>query len=217
MGPLLVKVRLPARGCPLAAQTRRFPGISVRHLETAHLEAGGFVEVLEVQGAGRHAFLEALQASPAFQGVEQVWEEGTRLICRVAMTSPCIRSALARNGWVPHDAEVRDGWETMGVLARDATDGRGLLQYLEKTHPGFELVRLAETDGLPHDLRDAKARCGLTQRQSEILQRAAAEGYFEPARTATAAQIAGQMGIDRSSFSRQLRGALRKLVAGLAD
>ncbi len=217
MGLLLVEVRLSTRGCPLAAQTRHFPDVAVRHLETAHLEDGGFVEVLEVRGPSRQAFLESLKGHSAFRTVEQVWDGDGRLVCRIAMASPCVRSTLAQHGWIPHRAEVRDGRETLAILARDAAEGRNLLRHLGTTHPGFELLRLAGAEGMPADFRDRTAGCGLTPRQSEILQRAAAEGYFDAARSASGAQIARRLGIDRSTFSRQMRGALRKLVATISE
>lgn len=191
--------------CPVSVASGHFPEAEVRYVESARLDGESFIELVEVTGAQAKDLIDAARA-------EVVEHRPGRTLCRVTMRGACLRAAIAREGAIPLEVRVRNGHETASVLVRDAAEARALVDALRVRYEGVELLRMAPFDSS----RSSAPEEELTPRQQEILAAAVAGGYFAQARPQTAGELAKSLGIDRSTFTRQLRCALRKVLAAYA-
>jgi predicted DNA binding protein len=93
---------------------------------------------------------------------------------------------------------VRDGWYELDFTGtREEFDA--FRAGVEASGFRHELVSLVETSG-----RDTKNEL-LTERQREMLEAALREGYFEVPRDCTLAELADEIGVDKSTASGVLR------------
>lgn len=191
--------------CPVSVASSRFPQAEVRYVESARLEGEDFLEVVEVTGPEAPALIQAVRA-------EIVERRGDRHLCRVTMRGSCVRAAIARHGSIPLEVKVRDGHETASVLVRDPDEARRLVDAMRARYGDVLLLRMCPFDSAAGGDRQEE----LTPRQREILSAAVAGGYFANARPQTAGELASRLGIDRSTFTRQLRSALRKVLVSYA-
>lgn len=201
---LLVQVRVRSGQCPVSAASVRYPEAEVRYVESARLEGESFLEVVEVTGAQAGALVEAMRG-------DLVMRHDGRHLCRVTVRGgACVRGAIASQGCIPLEVRVRDGQEVASVLVRDAVEARSLVEGMRARYEDVHVLGIH-----PYEPDDHGAD-GLTGRQREVLTAAVSSGYFAASRRQSATQLAAGLGIDRSTFTRHLRSALRKILAGYA-
>ncbi len=207
---LLVDIRVRPGTCPLAESTRGRAGVELRYVEMARLDGDSFAEIVEVRGDRAVEFVRDAARDVDITAID---EAPGRIVCRAIMGGACVRSDLARRGWIPIAMTIQDGVERVTVPVRDADEARELVAYARERYPGAEVARVAPHAHLSLPvLSDGAGARALTRRQREVLNRAIEGGYFEADRALTAGDIAHAMGIHPSTFGRHLRAALRKVL-----
>ncbi|MFQ6013254.1 MAG: helix-turn-helix domain-containing protein [Thermoplasmata archaeon] len=215
MTSLLVEFRVASDPCPLVRLTSEFEDVEVEYLDMARTSGDAFLEVFEVRGPRAEAFRDTLMTADGISDVQVREEAPDRQVCQGVIALPCIRTLLARQGWMPSKVVAAGGLETISVSVGDLDEARDLVNFAQANYPTFELSRITSQGALPIvSGRDAWA-VSLTARQEEVLRRAISEGYFDARRRKSAKEIAGGMGIDRSTFARHLRAAMKKVVSNL--
>lgn len=117
---------------------------------------------------------------------------------------------------------------SMTVTAEEATvtvempTESAVRRFVESLRSDYRTVELVGRHELDRPSTARTERLGaltaeLTDRQREILQVAYFSGYFEDPRETTGAELAEQLGINRSTFHRTLRAAERASFAALLD
>lgn len=203
--------------CPLVSLTQEFKDVEVEYLEMARLSGSDFLELFEVRGPQAREFGEAVLGSQRICKVQVVEEAPDRLVCQGVIGVRCIRSLLASHGWIPLKVRASQGLETVSVAVNDFEEARDLVNYVKANYSDFELSKITSRGvSGPASRRDLKA-FGLTDRQEEVLRKALSGGYFDLYRKRSAKEIASTMGIDRSTFTRHLRIALKKVLTDLLD
>ncbi|WP_336345230.1 PAS domain S-box protein [Halalkalicoccus ordinarius] len=96
---------------------------------------------------------------------------------------------------------------------------RRFVESLRSDYRTVELVGRHDLDrpSMARSERQGAATAELTDRQQEILQVAYFSGYFEDPRETTGAELAEQLGVNRSTFHRTLRAAERASFASLLE
>lgn len=215
MTSLLLEFQVRSDLCPLVNLTETFRDNEVEYLEMARVASQEFLEVFEVRGPNLEGFREAAQETPGMARFEVVEEGADRLVCQAVVGSRCIRTLLASHGWIPLRVRASEGHESVAVAVKDLDEARQVVDLVRETYHDFELSRIVpggrQGFGPPRMLDGF----GLTRRQKQVLMRALTAGYFDARRGKTATEIASNMEIDRSTFSRHLRLGLRKILAEL--
>lgn len=203
--------------CPLVSLTEEFEDVEVEYLEMARLSGEDFLELFEVRGPQAREFGRAIISARGICRVSIVDEAPDRLVCQGVIGVRCIRSLLASQGWIPLKVRASRGLETVAVAVSDFDEARDLVNFVKANYSDFELSRITSR-GVPAPIsrRDLKS-FGLTERQEEVLRKALSGGYFDVYRKRTAKEIASSMGIDRSTFTRHLRIALKKVLSDLLE
>ncbi|MFA5861011.1 MAG: helix-turn-helix domain-containing protein [Candidatus Thermoplasmatota archaeon] len=211
---IVLDVHVPCGQCPLSARAREFGGIELRYVESVRMPERGHIEILEVRGERLDAFVASLSDGnriPQFRVLEQTPEH---VVCQALIQSACVRTAVAEEGGVPLAVRVRDGIESITLLAQDEEHARSLVMALRRRYGSAEIVRVGHDAGSLLTAREVQRT--LTTRQEAILTAAFEAGYFDRSRALTGSEIAKDLKMDRSTFSRQLRSALRALLSPYA-
>ena len=113
---------------------------------------------------------------------------------------------LREVGVIPHTPfEVRDGWVDWTLECT-----RGKIR---------DLIQKFKEENIPHRLvstRSVSSRL-LTERQSEVFEVAVREGYYDMPRRITLTEMAGLLGIAKSTLSSQLQRMESTIVHTFAD
>lgn len=208
---IVLKVNVPCGHCPLSARAREFGGVELRYIESVRMPERGHIEIVEVRGERLDAFVASLAKGnrlPHFRVLEKTQDH---VVCQAFIQSACVRTAVAEEGGVPLAVRVRDDVESITLLAQDEEHARSLVMALRRRYGSAELVRLGHDVGPLLTAREVTRT--LTSRQEAVLAAAYDAGYFDRSRARTGSEIARGLNIDRSTFSRQLRSALRALLA----
>ncbi|MFQ5908007.1 MAG: helix-turn-helix domain-containing protein [Thermoplasmata archaeon] len=214
MASLLVEFRVASDRCPLIRLTREFESVEVEYLDMAQTSGDAFLEVFEVRGPRAVAFGEALASTKGVSQV-QVQEEGSdKIVGQGVIAQRCVRRVLAQDGWMPSKVVAAGGKETISVFVSDLDEARDLVNHVQNQYPSFELAKIT-SQGSGARAFGRAGGFGLTRRQEEVLRRAISEGYFDSHRRKSAKEIADRMGVDRSTFARHLRAALKKVLSNL--
>ncbi len=213
----MVEFKVKSDLCPLVSLTQAFEDVQIEYLEMARVSGEQFVEVFEARGPVITDFRDAVMSASGITKVQVMEETPNTLVCQAVIGSRCIRTLLAQHGWIPLRVMASKGRESVAVAVNDLEGARDLVNFVKGNYSDFELSKIVSRGALGissrHELRDF----GLTSRQEEILKRALTAGYFDPYRKKTAKEIAQDMEIDRSTFSRHMRGALKKLLSELLE
>ncbi len=216
MASLLVEFRVASDGCPLVRLTRDFENVEVEYLDMARTSGDAFLEVFEVRGSRAGAFRDALMTAEGISQIQVKEEASDRIVGQAVIALRCIRTVLAQDGWMPSRVLAAGGLETISVSVSDLDEARDLVNHVQAHYPSFELARITSQGSGGFAFGKAGGG-GLTARQEEVLRRALSEGYFDSRRRKSAKEIADDMGIDRSTFARHLRAAMRKVLSNLVD
>lgn len=154
----------------------------------------------------------AFEQDPSVTKLRRVIELDDRQLYSVDQQGEDIKAdayqRLVDQGCVIRNAVVdHDGW-IIQVAYPDRESLAEFLDYCENRDIEFELRRLLTED----DSSVASGEFGLTPRQSEILEAAVREGYFEIPRDASLAELGDAVGISGNAASERLRRAMNALV-----
>jgi predicted DNA binding protein len=213
---LLVEFRVASDRCPLVQLTREFESVEVEYLDMAQTSEDAFLEVFEVRGPRAGAFGDALLSAEGISQVQVRKASSDKIVGQGVIALRCVRTVLAQNGWMPSKVVAAGGMETISVSVTDLDEARDLVHHVQTQYPSFELAKI--TSHGAGDMAFGKAGgIGLTGRQEEVLRRAISAGYFDAHRRKSAKEIADRMGVDRSTFARHLRAALKKVLSHLLE
>lgn len=177
-------------------------------------------DLLHVRGDATDAVLEAVADAV---GIADVLEGGTEAI---VVTDDCLRPHTEGNVeeyLERHDClllpplRYEDGGKLVRVLTLDAGN---LAAFYEDVRDAFDVtVRSkrevdAVTQAGPNITTDVPA---LSDRQTEAIRAAWADGYYDVPRRTTTTELAAAMGVDRRTFEEHLRLAEEKVVGALVD
>jgi predicted DNA binding protein len=212
---VLVEFTVGTKGCPLVKLTEKFPEISVEYVDMATLPEGSFMEEFLIRGPRADEFERALQGSQALNQFRKVERLKDGSLCQGVLKGNCIRSFLASRGWIPTAAVAVNGREAITMHVDDRKQLKTLMDEVKQRYPDFELTRLVPGDVGHRNSEEFLESVGLTAKQREALRAAHLMGYFDSPRGKSASDIAAELNIDRSTFSRHLRIAMRKITAAL--
>ncbi|MEE9593425.1 MAG: helix-turn-helix domain-containing protein, partial [Thermoplasmata archaeon] len=175
-----------------------------------------FLEVFEVRGPRAGAFGDALLSAEGISQVQVKEEASDKIVGQGVIALRCVRTVLAQNGWMPSKVVAAGGMETISVSVTDLDEARDLVHHVQTQYPSFELAKITSQGA--GDMAFGKVGgIGLTGKQEEVLRRAISAGYFDAHRRKSAKEIADRMGVDRSTFARHLRAALKKVLSHLLE
>ncbi len=212
-----MEFRIRSDVCPLVRLTEEFEDVELRYREMAYVAGEEFLEVFEVEGPEATEFKDAATTTEGICEVQVIEESLERLVCQGIIEVPCIRSLLAQHGWIPSKVRASEGMETVAVSVKDLDQARELASFVKGHYPDFELLRITPRDAPGISLGGDLKAFGLTQKQEKVLRRAVEGGYFDPSRKKSAREIADNLGVSRSTFTRQLRIALKKVLTDLVE
>jgi hypothetical protein len=115
----------------------------------------------------------------------------------------------------PYAIRWRDGWMLLELAARDGEEVRAVVSALREAGHDVELRRV--TRDAVGDRAGGTATVdlsALTERQREVAVAAVERGYFDPCGP-SAAVLADELGISKSTLSEHLRAVQRELVRQL--
>jgi len=162
------------------------------------------VELGEVEAADPLAVGESVAAHPSVTDYECLEATDERSLARYETTDTALYEFLEDSALPPEfPLVVRDGWYEFDLTGTRAEFDR-LREALEANGTDFELLSVTtrtDADGL------------VTDRQRELLDAALREGYFAVPRSCTLAELAADVGVDKSTASRVLRRGQAAVVS----
>lgn len=129
------------------------------------------------------------------------------------LSGPPILSTVASLGGSIRAASIEDGDYRMTVHLAPGTDVRRLIETVQSTYPGAELLTQRQVDRRDDSPgRDRSDPTGdLTDRQRAALEAAFHAGFYEWPRAAAAETVADSLGVAPATFHQHLRKAHRKV------
>lgn len=146
---------------------------------------------------------------------ETVFTSGSREIFRLTRPSPqpCVCESIERHGCPVRDITAVDGRLYVTFVAPDHETLQKILESLASRYDKMDLRRALRSSESTESQRLKIIDVGaLTDRQRQVLATAHDAGYFEHPKEASAADVADQLGIARSTFSEHLAAAQRNLL-----
>lgn len=128
---------------------------------------------------------------------------------RCLSKAPCAVHALTDAGFMSESLTYRDGDETH----RGAVVGREVLRGVMAAAGDVVGVRLRRVYPVGPEADTVPSRWDVTRPQAEALQAALSAGYFAVPKEATAAEVAGELGIGKSAFLERLRRGQASLLS----
>lgn len=202
-----LRVSLP-RGTWVAAVSTAHPEVTIRVL--AVFADGNGVSLARVSGPTddvRRA-LAAIDDAAAVTALDVLADREDEALIRFETTTPLLaRAAQAVAVPLEPPVSVRDGHADLAVTASS-----------ERLSALGDSLQAA---GLPFDVLSVSPSVDedgvLTERQHDLLERAAARGYYDTPREATLTTLAEEFGVAKSSLSETLHRAEGRLVAAYLD
>jgi len=179
---------------------------------TSHLDMGrqGTLVDLRIYGAGSEDLQAEIEGHPGVTEVELIHRGKTFCEYRIVHTVKNLLQVQRDLQLVPRfPMAIRNGVATWVVVASELKH-RELFQRLKREVPGVTIESIH-----PADREDPLDR--LTPRQRELFTRAMAKGYYEVPRKINLTDMAGELGITKSTLSEILATAEKKLLAEFQD
>lgn len=161
------------------------------------------LELGEVRGGEPEAVVAAMREHPAIDGYELLESGRERALGKYETTDTGLYEFVEQSGFtIEFPVEVEAGWYEFDLTGtREELDR--LRAALEASPYQYDLDTLVTTTGTDSLLTD---------RQRELLETAVREGYFEVPRRCTLAELADEVGVDKSTASTVLRRGEGRLV-----
>ena len=193
----LLRIELP-EDYWVAEVSREFPDATFRLLSGVRTEDTA-VELGEGVAEEPREVSEAVAEHPHITDYQRLELTEDRSLAKYETTDTGLYNFVEDSSLPPEfPVVVRDGWYELDYTGtREEFDA--LRAGVEASGFRHELVSLVETAG-----RDTENEL-LTERQREMLEAALREGYFEVPRDCTLAELADEIGVDKSTASGVLR------------
>jgi PAS domain S-box-containing protein len=174
----------------------------------------GSLSMFFTSDAAPAAVLDYVAVASDVDGAELVSDDRGGALFEFHVGTDSVVTELAERGVKIRSIGVDGGAARMRVELPAEADSRAVADRLTERHPETELVGYRERERPPTTKREfiAALEDRLTERQLTALQRAYVSGYYERDRSTTGEELAGSMGISRSTFHQHLRTAERKLI-----
>jgi predicted DNA binding protein len=188
------RIQLP-EGLWVAQLSKRFPDATFRLLSGFRMDDRA-VELGEITTDAPETVVTAMREHDAIEGFELLESADRRALSRYETTDTALYAFTeASSLTVEFPIPVQNGWYEFDLTAtREELD---------------QLRAVLDSSGLPYELRSLvegmERETLLTDRQRELLEAALREGYFEVPRECTLADLADEIGVDKSSASTVLR------------
>ena len=161
------------------------------------------VELGEIRADDPEAVSDAVAAHPSILSHERLEVTDDRSLSKYETTDTDLYAFVEDSSLPPEfPVVVRNGWYELDFTGTRAEFDR-FRAGLENLEIPYELLSILEGDGR-EDL--------LTPRQREVLEAAVRNGYFEVPRECTLAELAADLGIDKSTASGILRRGEARIV-----
>lgn len=156
--------------------------------------------------------VEAVRDHPSIASYELLESDDRRVLAKYETTDTALYDFVETSSLtIEFPVTVRNGWYEFDLTGtREELDElQGALDRAPRPYELRSLVRTTESEGL------------LTGRQREVLETAVRNGYFEVPRECTLADVADDLGVDKSTASTVLRRGesqiLKWFLAGPRD
>ena len=134
---------------------------------------------------------------------------------KVELKHPTISEVILEHHGVFESATLQENTVEVTVRLPSTTP---VSDFVESLRSRYSSVRVTASGSLENRAPSRTDLLGaLTERQREAIQIAFHRGYFEQPKGANAADIAADLGIDRSTFTQHLRSAERKILSAIFD
>lgn len=186
----------------IAEVSRSFPDATFRLLSGVRTGSRA-VELGEVVADQPQVVGEAIVEHPAVGAYEQLELTEERSLTKYETTQTGLYEFIEDSALPPEfPIEAENGWYKLDFTgSREEFDRlRTGLEGMDRRYELHSLVESGETDTL------------LTSRQREVLDTAMRAGYFEVPRECTLAEVAAQLGIDKSTASTILRRGENRIL-----
>lgn len=182
--------------------SRSFPNATFRLL-TGVPQGDRSLELGEVVADDPDAVADAIEAHPAIYEYEGLYVDDRRAIAQYEAVEQRLYEFLRESSLPPEfPVVIEDGEMEFDVTAtREQFEAFGTA--LDESGRRYELLSVVTTEE-----EDAL----LTERQRECLDAALRRGYFEVPRACTLAELAGSLGVDKSSASETIRRGTGRVV-----
>lgn len=195
------RIQLPG-GLWVTEVSREFPRATFKLLSGYRADDSA-LELGEVTTDSPADVVEAMRAHSSIENYELLESDDRRALGKYETTDTDLYDFVESSSLtIEFPIAVRDGWYEFDLTGtRDELDR--LKEVLDASPLSYELlslVRTSETDGV------------VTDRQREVLETAARNGYFEVPRECTLAELAGDLAVDKSTASTVLRRGERRVL-----
>ncbi|MXR50380.1 hypothetical protein GRX03_01995 [Halovenus sp. WSH3] len=130
---------------------------------------------------------------------------------------PCIARLLAEHRAIPHAIRLHDHHLSGTVTVDDWDHLQTIADEIETARDTFELVSVRQVDSvepiLGSDRLKQTAKGAVPTEHLRTLEVAYRTGYFDVPQTASAEEVADELGVSQSTFSKRLRRSAAALLA----
>lgn len=152
--------------------------------------------------------------------INQLFDSGEREVFRFTRETPqsCACELVEAHGCPVRDVTADNGTLYVTFVTPDHDTLQSTLEELTDRYDDMSVCRLLQSEESEGTEQSVVVDIGaLTDRQHEVLTKAHELGYFEHPRTTSAADVAAQLGIAKSTFAEHLSAAQRNLLEELLD
>ncbi len=186
----------------IATVSESFPDATFRLLTGMPVE-GGAVELGEVVADDVAAAADAVRDHPDVVDYEQLFVGERRALAQYRSTEAGLYEFLAGSAFPPEFPIVVEDGRFEFELTATREHLREVRSTLDASPLDYELLSVVST---------ADPDALLTDRQRELLDAAVRRGYFEVPRECTLAELADEVGVDKSTASGVLRRGQGRIV-----
>lgn len=191
MSCFVVQAKLP-RMAWCGRLSEKYPDVRIRITSSVPRPDGTVIEVADLAGSGWRQVFSEVQRDPNVRDAVILESSDARGLIRINAESCAMCPSVQEAGFEPH-------------AVVDVRGGRGTWVLVDNGGDRDQLLRaVAEAGGQVELSSDAGPAPKLTRRQREILQRARDEGYYDFPRRITLTDLAGKLGIAKSTLSEAL-------------
>ncbi|MFB6236415.1 MAG: helix-turn-helix domain-containing protein [Halopenitus sp.] len=177
-----------------------------------------FLTVSDLEGPP-DAAVEALPSVELLRSEAYTAESGTfMLLVRISGDS-CIVQTIAQRRAVPHTVRLRGRYLEGTVSVEDWDHLQSIAGDIEASHGGFNLLSVNQVENMDAMLGSDRFKQATVQslppehlRTIEVAYRA---GYFDVPQSASASEVADELGISQSTFSERFRRSISSLLGVL--
>lgn len=211
-----------AIGDPTTCQVAKYSegvGTVTSVTKSPHPDEDALVEEFTVASGSRAVELDG-GTTVTDDRTEQMFSAGGAEIFRFERDRPqgCVCERIEQTGCPVREINAVDGSLHVQFIATDHDTLQNILERLTDTYDELRVNRLLRSADAAETQRLVLIDIGaLTDRQREVMQTAHERGYFDHPKTASAAQVASELGIATSTFTEHLAAAQRNLLAEVLD